>query len=227
MPLDKINVLQEADRLTEPLAVATLTRVEDFVVMVYICQGAVAWHKHEDQDELFFVQDGEIALETDLGHVVLREEEMAVVPRQTTHRSRSDLWSVVMLFTRTPLAVSRDGHQKIYLTGEEPPLAKVSLAEEAAWLIRPFSPLDLALVNDFVMRLAMAQGEGPWHRHSEHEELVLAHDGQFLLESEAGDLVLYPGEMAVVPRGVRHRLLAGGRSTFLAFASQALGVEEA
>ena len=95
MPLDKINVLQEADSLTEPLAVATLTRVEDFVVMVYICQGAVAWHKHEDQDELFFVQDGEIALETDLGHVVLREGEMAVVPRQTIVSGRGSVAPVL------------------------------------------------------------------------------------------------------------------------------------
>lgn len=226
MSLDKINVLQEADKLTEPLAVATLTRVEDFAVMVYICQGTVAWHKHEDQDELFFVQDGEIALETELGRVVLREGEMAVVPRQTAHSSRSSLWSVVMLFTRTPLAVSRNGHRKMYLTGEESPLTKVSLAEETAWLLRPFSPLDLALVNDFVMRLAIAQGEGPWHRHPEHEELILAHEGQLLLESEAGDAVLYPGEMAVVPRGARHRLLSAGRATFLVFASQTLGVEE-
>jgi quercetin dioxygenase-like cupin family protein len=225
MPLDKINVFQEADKLTEPLAVATLTRVEDFAVLVYICQGAVAWHSH-DQDELFFVQEGEITLETELGQVVLREEEMAVVPRQTAHSSSSSLWSVVMLFTRAPLVAGRNGHRKMYLTGEEPPLAKVSLVEETAWLTRSFSPLDLAPVNNFVLRLALAQGEGPWHRHPAQEELLLAHEGELLLESEMGDVVLYPGEMAVLPRGVRHRFFSAGRATFLTFASQALDVKD-
>ncbi|MFQ6058253.1 MAG: cupin domain-containing protein [Anaerolineae bacterium] len=225
MPLDKINVLQEATKLTQPLAVATLARVDDFVTMVYICQGAVAWHKHEDQDELFFVQDGEITLETELGRQVLREGEMAVVPRQTAHSSRSSLWSVVLLFTRTTPTISRNGHRKMYLTDDEAPLTKVNVIEEASRLVQPFTPLDLVLVNDFLVRLAMAQGRGPWHRHEEHDELLFALGGGLTLQSEVGDTILGAGEMAVVPRRAEHRLSSRRRLAFLIFASQALDFE--
>ena len=44
------------------------------------------FHTHGDSDELFYVIEGEFALELDDGPVPLRQGEMIVVPRGTRHR---------------------------------------------------------------------------------------------------------------------------------------------
>jgi homogentisate 1,2-dioxygenase len=45
----------------------------------------------------------------------------------------------------------------------------------------------------------------PLHRHLDQDELFLVHNGTISLESEWGDVVLRPGELAVAPKGVGHR----------------------
>ena len=69
----------------------------------------------------------------------------------------------------------------------------------------PFSPVDLAYVDDFVLRCSLVKGEFHWHRHADQEELFLCYSGGLCVETRETKVDLVPGEGVVVPRGVEHR----------------------
>jgi quercetin dioxygenase-like cupin family protein len=84
----------------------------------------------------------------------------------------------------------------------------VSIEKIIQSLPGPFQQRDLVTANDTVVRLALFEGEFPWHEHAE-DELFLCWDGSFRIELDGRQPVtLGPGELFVVPRGTRHRPVA-------------------
>ena len=70
----------------------------------------------------------------------------------------------------------------------------------------PWSPIDVARVNDQVVRMALCLGEYHWHRHENEDELFYVYKGRLVIEMrEHPDITLRAGELAVVPKNVEHR----------------------
>jgi mannose-6-phosphate isomerase-like protein (cupin superfamily) len=82
---------------------------------------------------------------------------------------------------------------------------KVNLAEKLAAIDEPFSPRIVGFMNDYKLQLARVQGEFVWHAHPETDDFFLVLDGELTIELRDRDVVLGPGEIFVVPRGVEHR----------------------
>jgi mannose-6-phosphate isomerase-like protein (cupin superfamily) len=59
--------------------------VDDIYVKVAKVKGTLAWHSHENEDELFFVLKGRLRIELEQGSVELREGEMFVVSKGLRH----------------------------------------------------------------------------------------------------------------------------------------------
>jgi len=86
-------------------------------------------------------------------------------------------------------------------------------AEQFARCDDYWRPKVVASVNDDDLKLVKAHGELVWHQHDTTDEGFLVLAGQLCLQLQDGDdVVLGPGELLVVPRGVRHRPIAGAET---------------
>lgn len=82
--------------------------------------------------------------------------------------------------------------------------APVSLTAMLAKFSEHWAPKKIAEINDYDVKIAKLQGEFTWHRHPDTDEFFLVINGQLTIQLHDGDVVLTPGELFVVPRGVEH-----------------------
>lgn len=71
---------------------------------------------------------------------------------------------------------------------------------------RPFHPIELARVNNQVVRMALFRGSYHWHSHANEDELFYVIRGKITIQMKLphSDVVLRAGELAVVPKGFEH-----------------------
>jgi mannose-6-phosphate isomerase-like protein (cupin superfamily) len=81
---------------------------------------------------------------------------------------------------------------------------KVNLAEALASFDEPFSPRIVGYLNDYQLQVAKTKGEFVWHAHPETDDFFLVVSGELTIQLRDRDVVLGPGELYVVPRGVEH-----------------------
>jgi mannose-6-phosphate isomerase-like protein (cupin superfamily) len=65
-------------------------------------------------------------------------------------------------------------------------------------------PHIVAKINDYDVRIARADGDHTWHVHDDTDEFFLVLEGRFTINLRDGAVVLGPGDIHVVPRGVEH-----------------------
>ncbi len=90
-------------------------------------------------------------------------------------------------------------------------MTPISLIQAAAALADLWSPRILAQVNDQYLKVARVLGDFPWHTHDAEDELFLVLSGALTIgraEADGGPITLQPGEVFVVPRGLRHNTSA-------------------
>lgn len=82
---------------------------------------------------------------------------------------------------------------------------KINLAEKFALLDGPFRPGIIGYINDYKLLVVKVEGQFVWHRHDDTDDFFLVIEGEITIELRDRDVVLGPGELFVVPRGVEHR----------------------
>ena len=83
--------------------------------------------------------------------------------------------------------------------------AAVDLAAVLASSGEAWAPRTVATVNDYDVRVVKTSGEFTAHAHPETDEFFLVLHGHLTIKMDAGDVQLGPGQVYVVPRGVRHQ----------------------
>ena len=79
-------------------------------------KGEFVWHKHDDEDEMFYVVAGEFNMELRDKTIVIRQNEFIIIPRGMEHRPVAPNEVSVMLFE--PASTLNTGDQKNQLTRE-------------------------------------------------------------------------------------------------------------
>lgn len=77
-----------------------------------------------------------------------------------------------------------------------------------------WTPVDIAKINDWVLRAAAIKGEYHWHSHQD-DELFLVYKGRIVIETEKGAIVLEEGQGTVIPKGLSHKPKADERAVIL------------
>jgi hypothetical protein len=96
-PLELIDVQALVDDCTDRWYNQTLCRVNDSVVRLGIVQGEYHWHKHDEEDEFFYVVEGRFLLDLEGRTVDLGPRQGFVVPKGMLHRPRAPERTVVLM----------------------------------------------------------------------------------------------------------------------------------
>jgi mannose-6-phosphate isomerase-like protein (cupin superfamily) len=89
-----------AASLSELWSPRVIAEVDDAYIKVAKVHGSLAWHSHENEDELFLVLKGHLRIEMENGSVELNEGEMFVVPKGVRHNPVAEHECHLMLIER-------------------------------------------------------------------------------------------------------------------------------
>ena len=80
----------------------------------------------------------------------------------------------------------------------------INLAEKLSGFSELWSPRIVAAFNGHDVMVVKANGDFTWHSHPDTDDFFLVLSGRLTIQMRDGDVVLGPGEMYVVPKGVEH-----------------------
>jgi len=98
--LDVIDVPVIVSECTEKWFNQTLSQVNDSVVRIGIIDGEFHWHKHDDDDEFFFVLQGNLFIELEGSTIELNPMQGVTISKGVLHKPRAPK-KVVMLMVET------------------------------------------------------------------------------------------------------------------------------
>jgi mannose-6-phosphate isomerase-like protein (cupin superfamily) len=117
--LTVVDVPAVVAAVTHPWFNQTLCKVNDSVIRLGVMQGEYHWHKHDHDDEFFFVLDGRFLIDLEPqatggavdepGRVVdLGPREGFVVPRGVVHRTRAPERAVILMVETAAIVPTGD-----------------------------------------------------------------------------------------------------------------------
>jgi mannose-6-phosphate isomerase-like protein (cupin superfamily) len=97
-PLEIIDEKKLADACEYKWYNQTLCQVNSSVVRIGVVEGEYHWHKHEADDEFFYVVEGKLLIDLEGRTVELAPRQGFVVPKGVMHRTRAPQRTVVLMF---------------------------------------------------------------------------------------------------------------------------------
>ncbi|QBD80739.1 cupin domain-containing protein [Ktedonosporobacter rubrisoli] len=96
-PLELLDVHDLVKACQDPWYNQTLSRVNDCVVRLGIMQGVFHWHKHDNEDEFFFVLQGRFIIELEDQTIELAPWQGFTIPRGVVHRTKAPERTVILM----------------------------------------------------------------------------------------------------------------------------------
>ena len=96
-PLELVDVNALVEACTDRWWNQTLCKVNDSVVRLGVVEGEYHWHKHDDEDEFFYVVEGRFLIDLEGRTVDLGPRQGFVVPKGVRHRPRAPQRTVILM----------------------------------------------------------------------------------------------------------------------------------
>ncbi|MBP1850385.1 cupin domain-containing protein [Rhizobium halophytocola] len=81
----------------------------------------------------------------------------------------------------------------------------INFADKLSQITDRWQPRVMAELNDYQLKIVKIEGDFIWHDHPETDEAFIVLEGTLFIDMPDGTVTIGPGEMHVVPKGVRHR----------------------
>ncbi|MCO5252165.1 MAG: cupin domain-containing protein [Candidatus Kapabacteria bacterium] len=112
--MNKVNIFEKLAKFDDYYNPRIVGELNGQHVKLAKLLGEFVWHKHENEDELFYVLDGELKMEFRDKTVTIKKDEFLIVPRGIEHRPVAEKEVALMLFE--PATTLNTGDTKGELT---------------------------------------------------------------------------------------------------------------
>lgn len=95
--LERIDVPEIVRNCTLKWSNQTLTQVNESVVRLGIVEGEFHWHKHDHDDEFFYVTEGQLLIDLEDRTIELNPGQGVTIPKGIMHRPRAPKKTVMLM----------------------------------------------------------------------------------------------------------------------------------
>ena len=95
--LEKMDINEEVKACKDKWFNQTLTKVNASVVRLGIVEGEYHWHKHDNEDEYFFVLEGQLLIDLEDRTIELNPNQGITIPKGVMHRPRAPKKTVMLM----------------------------------------------------------------------------------------------------------------------------------
>ena len=86
----------------------TLTKVNDSVVRICIVEGEYHWHKHDKDDEFFFVLEGRLFIDLEDRIIELNTQQGVTITKGIMHRPRAPIKTIMLMVETSDIEPTGD-----------------------------------------------------------------------------------------------------------------------
>jgi len=106
--LERIDVPELVKQTKVKWSNQTLTEVNDSVVRLGIVEGEFHWHKHDNDDEFFFVLEGQLLIDLENKTVELNPGQGVTISKGVMHRPRAPKKTVMLMMETSNIEPTGD-----------------------------------------------------------------------------------------------------------------------
>jgi mannose-6-phosphate isomerase-like protein (cupin superfamily) len=96
-PLEIIDVPKLIEKSTKKWQNMSLCTVNNSIIRLAVIEGEFHWHKHDKEDEFFYVIDGLLLIDLKDKLIELKPKQGFTVPKGTLHRTRAPTRTSVLV----------------------------------------------------------------------------------------------------------------------------------
>jgi mannose-6-phosphate isomerase-like protein (cupin superfamily) len=106
--LEKIDIPKMVSECKDKWFNQTLTKVNDSVVRIGIVEGEYHWHKHDNDDEFFFVLEGQLLIDLENKTIELNPGQGVTITKGVMHRPRAPKKTVMLMVETSEIVPTGD-----------------------------------------------------------------------------------------------------------------------
>ena len=99
--LELINIRELHELAEDDWSNQTLCRVNDCVVRLGVVKGEFHWHKHDEEDEFFYVVEGKLSIDLKDRTIELTPQQGFMVPNGVLHKTRASEKTVILMVEKS------------------------------------------------------------------------------------------------------------------------------
>ena len=106
--LEIIDIPKLVEECTKKWQNISLCNVNDSVIRLAVIEGEFHWHKHEKEDEFFFVIEGLLLIDLEDKLIELKPKQGFTVPKGVLHRTRAPSRTSVLVIEKSTIKPTGD-----------------------------------------------------------------------------------------------------------------------